>query len=85
MISRLTHEEAEMAPVENEDAGRFKEIPVEDFGSGVVKLLAGAASGVLAGKGTGCNFCAAVGRDLGGVLRKVEAGLAGLAGLMAGK
>jgi len=70
-----------MAPIENEDAGRMKEIPVEDFGSGVVKLLIGGLSGVLAARGAGSRgVCATVGHDLGGVLRKIESGLAGLMG-----
>ena len=68
-----------MTSAGNEGAEQVRDVQVEDFGAGVVRLIVGGVSGVLSVKGTGsCDFCAAVGRDLGGVLRRVEAGLAGL-------
>ncbi|WP_161539750.1 hypothetical protein [Paramagnetospirillum kuznetsovii] len=63
---------------QEENAGRVKEIPVETFAAGVAKLITGCVSGVHGGHDAeGGGIFVAVGRDLGALLHKVEAGLMG--------
>ena len=70
-----------MTMLSDEAGDGVREIPVEDYGSGVVKLITGAVSGVLSGKDVeNGGVLGAIRRDLGSALRKVEAGLMGRKG-----